>query len=116
VEVSVFPVALHDLRAGPLRVNVDLVYTVELVEHIEEQYVDHVLSTLANGKLLMMTHAVPGQGGHHHVNCQDSPYWIEHMRARGYRLMEEDTRRIRALARADNAEHAAKSGLMFGQI
>ena len=32
-----------------------------------------------------MTHAVPGQDGYHHVNCQLSNYWIEKVEKLGYR-------------------------------
>ena len=54
------------------------------------------LDTLANGRIVAITHALPGQGGHHHVNCQPAEYWIEKMAARGYRLTQgyETFRRI----------------------
>jgi hypothetical protein len=29
------------------------------------------------GSYAVITHAFPGQKGHHHVNCQQSIYWID---------------------------------------
>src|SRR4051794_28051900 len=46
----------------------------------------NVRRALANAAVVAMTHAVPGQAGHHHVDCQPPGYWIERMRLRSYRL------------------------------
>jgi SAM-dependent methyltransferase len=113
---SVHPIVIHDIRTAPFRSRVDLVYSVELVEHIEEQYLDNLLRSLTAGKILAMTHAIPGQDGHHHVNCQTDVYWCDHLGALGFSLMEEDTNRIREIGTLDGAAHIAKSGLIFGRI
>src|SRR5450759_553140 len=65
VERSVFPVAYHDLTKEPYVMPVDLTLSIEVAEHIEEKYVDNYTKTLCNGKIVVMTHAVPGQTGHH---------------------------------------------------
>jgi SAM-dependent methyltransferase len=78
VEGAIFPTVLHDITHGPLRTRVDLVHCQEVVEHIEEQYLESLLDCLTNGKYILMTHALPGQGGHHHVNLQPPEYWIDH--------------------------------------
>ena len=88
VERAVIPIALHDLLAQPYVMPVDLVWCCEVAEHIDEGCVDRFLSTLTNGKIIAMTHAVPGQSGHHHVNCQPAEYWVDMLAERGYRLVQ----------------------------
>jgi len=80
------PIALHDLTFGKFVMPVDLVWSCEVAEHIDPQFVDNYLDTLANGIIVAMTHALPGQAGYHHVNCQPPEYWIERMERRGYTL------------------------------
>jgi len=67
VEVSLYPAIQHDLTKGAVFARVDLVLCQEVVEHIEEKYLENLLDSFATGKYVLMTHAVPGQGGHHHV-------------------------------------------------
>jgi len=67
----------HDFTNGPWTPPpVDLVWCCEVLEHIEEQYLPNLLSAM-NGRVLAVTAALPGQHGHHHVNCQLPAYWIE---------------------------------------
>jgi hypothetical protein len=87
VDRSVFPIACHDLAHGPYYMPVDMTLSLEVAEHIDEQYLDHYVATLCNGRVIVMTHAVPGEeDGFHHVNCRAPEYWIGHLSARGYRL------------------------------
>jgi len=96
----------HDLSTGgyPLE-GIDLVWCSEVVEHIEEQYLDHLLSTITCGRILAMNHAIPGQDGWHHVNCQNSQYWIDHIQARGMKFMFDHTMYARHIS----------PGTFFGQ-
>jgi hypothetical protein len=59
-----------------------------------------------------MTHAVPGQGGHHHVNCQPAEYWIEKMRKRNYRL-DPALATYRQIAASDPTNFFQQTGLVF---
>jgi hypothetical protein len=110
---AVYPSILHDLTTGPFNKSVDFVNCIEVVEHIEEKFLDNLLTTLCQGKYLLMTHAVPGQKGWHHVNCQPSDYWINHLKNRNYFLLEEDTRTIQSLARQDGGKHIFRNGMLF---
>lgn len=113
VQQAVHPIALHDLLSGPYVMPVDLVWSCEVAEHILPEKVDHFLDTLANGKIVALTHALPNQWGYHHVNCQPPEYWIEHMRERGYYVAPEN-QVFRDVARKDgvfNFFHA--SGIVF---
>ncbi len=78
---SVFPNdyrILHDYCDAAYKPNVeyDLVWCCEFVEHVEEAYFNNYLQSFKAGKVLLMTHAQPGQPGYHHVNCQPAEYWI----------------------------------------
>jgi len=113
VDTALYPSVLHDLTRGPVRTKVDLVHCQEVVEHVEEAYVDNIIESFLCGEIIVFTHAVPGQGGYHHVNLQPPQYWIEHMRTRGCLLLEEDTRRVRDLAAQDGGIYLAATGLVF---
>jgi SAM-dependent methyltransferase len=90
---------LHDITVAPyiLSQKVDFVWCCELVEHIEEQYLSNLLTTMAQGKYIAMTFAVPGQAGHHHVNCQEGQYWIDALKPYGYEYIEADTKLARKM-------------------
>lgn len=113
----------HDYTTGPLpnEDNVpfvsraDLVWSCEFVEHVEERYVPNFLATFQRADLVLMTHAGPGQPGHHHVNCQHADYWIGAMAASGFRHDADLTRRARARAELNRnpINHFARSGLVF---
>lgn len=70
---------LHDYTRGKLKLNrfFDLAWCCEFVEHIKEQYIFNFLNTFKYCNFIAMTHAFPGQGGFHHVNEQNSDYWIK---------------------------------------
>jgi hypothetical protein len=113
VSNSVHPTLLWDLTSAPIYCRVDLVHCHEVVEHIEEKYLDNVLASLCCGRYILMTHATPGQGGYHHVNEQPTEYWIDHLQKRGCTLLMEDSRRIREYATTDKALYMARTGLLF---
>lgn len=96
-EVKDFPshVWTHDLTKGPFVVNASMIWCCDVVEHIEEQYLPHVLDTLrpANTVVLVYGQAVHHNQGYHHVNNQDDPYWIAAMESIGFRLDSDLTRR-----------------------
>jgi cyclopropane fatty-acyl-phospholipid synthase-like methyltransferase len=71
-------VEIHDFTKGtynPAR-RYDLIWSVEFVEHVEEEFMNNFLETFKLGDVLMMTHGLPTQGGKHHVNLNWSDYWI----------------------------------------
>lgn len=94
---------------------VDLCWSVEFVEHVEEKFIPNFLETFRCAKTVLMTHAMPGQAGHHHVNLRTPAYWIGVMAAIGYRLDEELTKKTRDLAGLNKSphNHFVRSGLAF---
>lgn len=88
----------------------DLVWSCEVLEHVEERFLDNLLTTLCNGRVIALTHALPKQQGHHHVNCQPPEYWIGHICARGYEAV--DPTPLRALV-TDRKNYFSHTGLVF---
>jgi hypothetical protein len=109
---SLYPAIQFDLTRGSVSARVDLVHCQEVVEHIEERYLDNLLDSMCAGRFILMTNALPGQGGHHHVNEQPTEYWVRHLATRGCRVLVEDTNRLRRLAANDGAIYLAQTGLL----
>jgi hypothetical protein len=113
VDNAIYPTLLHDLTGGPVRARVDLVHCQEVVEHIDEQFLDNLLGSLMCGRYILMTNALPGQGGHHHVNEQPTQYWADHLTARGCQVLAADSSRVRAIAAAEGAPYYAQTGMVL---
>lgn len=47
--------------------------------------------------LVAMTHALPGQPGHHHVNCKNADYWIKIFNEYGFEYLEDYSISLRNL-------------------
>lgn len=104
-------VQIHDYTEGPLPADGwDLVWCVEFVEHVEEQYREHYLATFAGGRVLFLTAAPPGFPGWHHVNCQPETYWVTLLEQHGWALDREATQWVRV-----NGGHpfSTRQGLVF---
>jgi len=110
---ALYPTLNLDLTKSSVVCNVDLVHCQELVEHVEEKFLENVLQSLTCGKYILMTNALPGQGGFHHVNEQPSEYWINHLFRYNCHLLEEDSNRIKKLAMQDSARYFSRTGLIF---
>jgi len=113
VLTSIFPALRHDITKDPVVTRVDLVHCQEVVEHIEERFLDYLLASLMCGRVILMTHAPPGEDSHHHVNLQPSEYWIDHMTKRGCSYLYEDSLRVRRLAENDGAVYMNRTGMVF---
>jgi len=84
---------LHDFTKGApaLEEEFDLGWSCEFVEHVEARFLDNILAAFKKCRIVAMTHALPMQGGHHHVNCQPAEYWIEKMAGAGFMLLSRET-------------------------
>jgi len=104
-------IAIHDFVMGPyLTKNYDLIWSVEFVEHVDEEYIDNFLATFLLGNVLFVTHAQPMQGGHHHVNLKDDDYWKEKL-SPPWVFDAEATTWIRERSKVD--PYIKKSALVF---
>jgi len=113
VKNSIYPTIFHDIIKGPIICKVDLVHCHEVVEHIDAAYLDNLLNSLLCGKYILITHALPGQGGYHHVNEQPPEYWIDHMARKNCHLLTVDSERIRQLAGKDGSVFMERTGMIF---
>jgi len=65
----------------------DLAISLEVAEHIEEDYTDNYVSSLKNiSDNILITAAPPGQKGHHHVNCKHPGYWLDRFSGNGFKF------------------------------
>lgn len=110
---------LHDLTTGSLKpvegVIFDLVWSCELVEHVQAAYVDNVRETFALANVVAFTHALPNQDGYHHVNCQLPGYWLRQMNIVGFELERLSTGISRALNTKAIYSYWNKTGLIFSK-
>lgn len=86
----------------PLRLpkRYDLALSVEVAEHMEAEYAEQFVSILCDASdVVLFGAAIPGQGGHNHVNERWPSYWRAIFEARGYRLFDV----IRPLIWNDNS-------------
>jgi SAM-dependent methyltransferase len=97
----------------------DLVWCCEVAEHIDEWCVQNVVDTLVGncGKVLAFCAAPKNAGGYHHVNCQDTPYWIEKLTAAGLKFDAELTTQGHDLCLENydrsHGNYFRRSGLIF---
>lgn len=93
---------LHDFTVGPpspshLPTNAiyDLAWSSEFLEHVEERYADNYFAVFRQCRYAVITHAEPGQHGHHHVNCQDDAYWVQRFAEAGFIHVPDETALLR---------------------
>jgi SAM-dependent methyltransferase len=111
---------LHDFTLGPAPVEktYDLCWSVEFVEHVHAEYISNFVAAFQKCKVLFMTHAVPGQGGYHHVNEQPEEYWLEQIGNYGFSFSREYTNKLREVTtmnipRTRFAPYVKLTGLVF---
>lgn len=94
------PTYVHDLTKGPLILkDIDFVWCCDVVEHIEEEFVPHILNTFRNAPIVALCHGTEGMAhsGWHHVNNKSVEYWAEKMRSAGYQMDEHGTAKSHAI-------------------
>lgn len=103
----------HDFATGPLDAGeYDLGWSVEFVEHVDESHVPNFMATFAGCRHVFITAAVPGQPGHHHVNCKWGDYWIARFAAAGFEHDADATAGVRAHSSMQSG-FTAQTGLVF---
>ena len=67
---------VHDFTTGPAPIDgeFDLCWSVEFLEHVEEQYIPNYMEAFRLCKYVVATSSVSTRG-HNHVNCQPQEYW-----------------------------------------
>jgi SAM-dependent methyltransferase len=88
----------HDFTKGKIDTDIteyDLAWSVEFLEHVEEQYMPNYMDAFKRCKYAVVTAAPPGHGGHHHVNEQPIQYWIDKFAESGFRYDAKETQAIK---------------------
>jgi SAM-dependent methyltransferase len=75
----------------------ELVICSEVAEHLDARFADALVDNICAhaSRWVYFTAAVPGQGGHQHVNEQPHTYWVEKFQARGFELDSQHTEILR---------------------
>lgn len=72
---------------------------LEVGEHLPEEYLQQFLDNICNntkGKIIL-SWAIPGQEGYHHVSCRHNVWVINEMEKRGMQLLAEDSLKARSV-------------------
>jgi len=106
-------VLLHDFREGVApHPRFDLGWSVEFLEHVDEEYMPFYMSSFQRCQYVFVTHAPPNKRGHHHVNCQTSDYWIDKFAKYGFNYLSDSTDVCRSLSTMKR-EFVRETGLVF---
>lgn len=98
----------HDFTKGPAPLiefewprsgSIDLVWSSEFLEHVDEEFLPNIMETMRLGRYVCVTHAEPDQPGFHHVNCKETGYWIEKFAECGMIHVPEETAVLRSTDR-----------------
>jgi len=114
---------IHDYTTGSpmLAEKYDVAWSVEFLEHVEEQYMPNYMQTFQCAKSAVVTYAPPGWNGHHHVNLQEEDYWISKFKEYGFKLDENKTKFLRLNSTLNLGKKGKKAfvknrGLFFNNV
>lgn len=98
VSIASFPVINQADLSKPIQTEKGTVLCFEVAEHIPQEYEDIFLQNVVNAStgLVIISWAVKGQGGHGHVNEQDSEYVISKFKQLGFEFNELWSNDLRA--------------------
>jgi cyclopropane fatty-acyl-phospholipid synthase-like methyltransferase len=107
---------IHDFTVGSPDLSkygiFDIGWSCEFLEHVEERYMDNYMNSFKSCKRIVVTHAFPGQTGHHHVNEKEPNYWFQNFQERGFLLDMAATNGVR-VASTMAQRYIRTSGLVF---
>lgn len=67
----------------------DLVISLEVAEHIPEEYAEIFINSLTElGHVILFSAAIPYQGGTNHINEQWPDYWVELFKKKNYCVID----------------------------
>jgi len=99
LSIDLFGVDKYDVTKGVYGYALfDAVLCLEVGEHIEQEFEQIVLDNICESatKKIILSWAIPGQGGFGHVNCQPNDYIIDEMAYRAWNYNAEQSEYLRA--------------------
>jgi 2-polyprenyl-3-methyl-5-hydroxy-6-metoxy-1,4-benzoquinol methylase len=109
---------MHDFTKGKLehiKMNFDMVWCCEFIEHVEKQYEDNWITLMQKGKYVFVTYSIPGKPGHHHVNCEPLEYWLKLFDKYGFKFRDDLTKQSKELSTMKR-EFWNDCGLIFERV
>jgi hypothetical protein len=101
-EIAVFPNIEHLDLSLPASISTkyNLSLSLEVGEHIPKQYMDQFIDNVVgfSNKYIILSWAIPGQGGCGHVNELDNKTVIDAVESRGFKYCERESNRLRDAA------------------
>ncbi len=110
-----FPCIIHDFTTGPAPIPnriYDMGWSVEFLEHVEQRYISNYMDAFLKCKRVVVTHGLPGQPGHHHVNLQNAEYWFHTFAMYGFLFDLNTTNKLRQ-ASTMAERYIRTTGLVF---
>lgn len=106
---------LHDFTQGPISdlKKYDLGWSIEFVEHVEEKYIQNFIDAFKKCKYVCMSHALPNQGGYHHVNEKPEEYWVNVMEKNGFKFLKSTSYALREYG---DGGYIKRTGLIFKNL
>lgn len=111
----------YRIDASSFQLDFDLGWSVEFVEHIEEECIPIFMKDFQKCKRVILTAAPPFWGGKNHVNEQTEIYWVKVFKEHGFDINLEETMSVRnasvtlmnGLKRKDRQQFVKIRGLVF---
>lgn len=105
-------IEIHDFTKGlsNVKISVDLIWSVEFLEHVAEEYLPNVFDTFKLAHIVFCT-ANPGRNKYH-FNPQPVSYWIKKFQEYEFTFLEDETKEIRK-ASTMNRNFVRSTGMIF---
>jgi 2-polyprenyl-3-methyl-5-hydroxy-6-metoxy-1,4-benzoquinol methylase len=90
----------HDYTKGESNITktIDVVISTDFCEHVEEKYIDNYMKDFLLGDIIILHTPPKGTPGHHHVNTQNSEYWILLFAQHGAKFDKRLTEQVRTVS------------------
>lgn len=90
----------HDYTKGESNITktIDVVISTDFCEHVEEKYINNYMKDFLLGDIIILHTPPKGTPGHHHVNTQNSEYWILLFAQYGAKFDKKLTEQVRAVS------------------
>ncbi len=112
-------ITVHDFRTGRYvpDFDYDLCWCSEFLEHVKAEYEPCYMAAMVRCRYLLISAALPGFRGHHHVNERPTEHWIERFARYGFEFDQDETNRLRRLAHETHPTcYFQGNGLFFRRV